>query len=207
MDANGNQATLSYDSGTGRLLSLSRSSTVGGLKYFFSGASYARLANYAASLSPAKTPFEATDAQVAAFADNYFEYDSDQRATKEVAQAASCACTAGLGTFTLAYTTSTNTAGYNSWQTKTVETLPDGNETIVYTNYRGEMMLKVFHDTTSGDKWATFYKYDADGRLILTAQPSAVTGYDDSNADLLAESSGNYSYLSDSAGLITRLSY
>jgi hypothetical protein len=36
-----------------------------------------------------------------------------------------------LGTYTYAYTTSGNTAGFNSWATKTVETLPDGNHIIV----------------------------------------------------------------------------
>ena len=40
----------------------------------------------------------------------------------------------GLGTFTYSYTASSNTPGFNSWATKTVETLPDGNQNIVYTN-------------------------------------------------------------------------
>ena len=57
-------------------------------------------------------------------------------------------CAGGLGTFTYSYTTSTNTAGYNSWAVKTIETLPDNNQNIIYTNAYGEVMLKVYLDTT-----------------------------------------------------------
>src|SRR5262249_452544 len=39
------------------------------------------------------------------------------------------------------------------------------------------------------------------------AEPSAVTGYDDTKGDLLNSVSGNYQYLSDSSGLITVIDY
>ena len=68
---------------------------------------------------------------------------------------------------------------------KTVETLPDGNENIVYTNHMGQVMLQVFHDTDTDDEWATYYRYDADGRVVLRAEPSAVSGYDEQYADLV----------------------
>jgi YD repeat-containing protein len=177
---------------------------VGGLKYAFGPESYARLVTALGSTAPTS----ATDSQVSAYADNYFEYDSRQRVTKEIAQGAGCSsCAGGLGTFTYAYTSSTNAAGFNSWATKTVETLPDGNQNTVYTNAYAEVMLRVYHDATSGLNWETFYKYDGLGHVILEADPSAVTGYDDTKADLLNSQSGLYQYLSNTGGKITLFDY
>jgi YD repeat-containing protein len=173
-----------------------------GLKYYFSTDSYARL------VAKVGNPLTASDAQVAPYADNYFEYDSQRRVSKEVAQGLGCSsCSGGLGTFTYSYTTSNNPAGYNSWAVKTVETLPDGNENIVYSNFAGEQMLKVFEDTTTRQQWKTFYRYDNQGRVLLMANPSAVTGYNDSYADLLNNQNGHYQYLSNSSGLLTRYDY
>jgi RHS repeat-associated protein len=173
-----------------------------GLKYYFSTDSYARL------VAAVGNPLTATDAQVAPYADNYFEYDSQMRVSKEVAQGLGCSsCSGGLGTFTFSYTQSNNPAGYNSWAVKTVETLPDGNENIVYSNFAGEQMLGVFEDTATGQQWDTFYQYDNQGRVILQANPSAVTGYNDGYADLLHNQNGHYQYLSDHSGLITLYDY
>jgi hypothetical protein len=119
-------------------------------------------------------------------------------------------CKGQHGTFTFAYTTSTFGNGYNTWLTKTTETLPDGNQNIVYTNYAGEVMLSVYFDVAgTGSKWDTFYKYDSSGRPILQAMPSAVTGYDDTKSDLLNFNSqtGLYQYLSNTTGLINLTDY
>jgi RHS repeat-associated protein len=173
-----------------------------GLKYYFSTDSYARLT------AAVGNPLTASDAQVAPYADNYFQYDSQQRVSEAVVQGQGCSsCSGGLGTYTYSYTTSNNPDGYNSWAVKTVETLPDGNENIVYSNFAGEQMLSVFVDTTTNQQWETFYQYDSQGRVILMANPSAVTGYDDSHADLLNNQNGHYQYLSDNSGLITRYDY
>jgi hypothetical protein len=51
---------------------------VHGLKYLFGADAYGRLVAYGASLSPAKTPDELTDEQVAPFANDYYEYDGDK---------------------------------------------------------------------------------------------------------------------------------
>jgi hypothetical protein len=89
---------------------------------------------------------------------------------------------------------------------KTVETLPDSSTNTVYTNFAGEMMLNVFQN--SGQKWETFYKYDGAGRVIMKANPSAVTGYNDAYADLLDQNQvGDYGYLSSSSGLIELTDY
>src|SRR5262249_34927209 len=151
-----------------------------------------------------------TDTQVAPFADQNLAYDSVGRVATKVIQGQGCsACTGGLGTYSYAFQASPFADGYNIWRRRTTETLPDGNQNIVYTNFAGEVMLAIYKDTTSGQQWLTFYKYDGAGRLILAAQLSAVTGYDEHQPDLLAynSSTNNYFYLADSTGLIETVSY
>src|SRR5262249_40533653 len=133
-----------------------------------------------------------SDSNAAPYADDYFEYDTSQRVTKHtVAGAAGTVGGNGLGVYTYAYASSANGAGFNSWATKTTETLPDGNQNIVCTNAYGEIMLHVYYDVQgSGNKWEWFFKYDGSGRAVLIAQPSAVTGYNDTYADLLNYSGG-----------------
>jgi RHS repeat-associated protein len=175
---------------------------VHGLKYVFSPQSYARMA---ADIS---NPLTATDAQVAPYADDYYQYDpTSQRVTMAVIQGNGCSvCTGGQGTFTYSYASSTFSPGYNSWAEKTVETLPDSSTNTVYTNFAGETMLDVFQ--SGSQKWENFYQYDASGRLILQANPSAVTGYNDSYADLLDQNQvGDYGYLSSTTGLIQLTDY
>ena len=155
-----------------------------GLKYALGPVAYAR----------AKAALGGTDAAVQAasnttlaqYADAYYEYDDSFRVTKEIVAASGCsACSAGFGTYTFAYTASTNTAGPNSWTTKTVETLPDGNQNTVYTNAYRDVMLKAYKDMTTTQVWDTYYRYDAQDRVVLVADPSAVTNYNDTYADLL----------------------
>jgi RHS repeat-associated protein len=175
-----------------------------GLKYVFEAPSYGRLT---AALGTGVDSL--TDSQVAPYADYYFQYDSSQRVTEEIAAGAGASggSSPGLGTFTYSYTTSTNTPGLNSWATKTVETLPDGNTNTVYTNAAAEVMLVDHHDAATSQDWDSFSEYNAAAEVVLAAQPSAVTGYSDSYADLLHYTSGAYQYLSSSSGLITLYDY
>ncbi len=143
---------------------------------------------------------------MAPYADDYFEYDSQRRVTKEVA-AGSGGGSSGLGTFTYTYTANLHPSGSpgpNEWAVKTVETLPDGNQNIVYTNTGADVMLKVYNDVAgSGLQWLTFSQYDASGRQIVLAAPSAVTGYSDTFNDLLNYQTGTgYQYLSSTSGQI-----
>ncbi|HLJ96277.1 MAG TPA: SBBP repeat-containing protein, partial [Gemmataceae bacterium] len=175
---------------------------VHGLKYMFEPQSYARLT---AALGTGVAAL--TDAQVAPYADNYFQYDSLQRVTRADIQGAgsSTGTTAGVGTYLYSYAISSNPVGFNSWQGVTTETLPDGNLNIVYTNVYGEVMLKDFHDATLNQDWDTYYRYDSQGRLVLTAEPSAVTGYNATTyADLV--NYPNIGYL-NSTGLIKKTDY
>jgi len=151
---------------------------VHGLKYLVSPASYEQM------LNAGITPETASDAVIATYADLYFEYDSGQRVTlmRE----------ANTYTWTFAYTASANANGYNNWKMKTVETLPDGNQNLVFTNYAGQVMLKVFQSGTS--KWYEYYQYDSQGRTILFAESSAVASYSEGAPGLVT--------LNGSTGLI-----
>ncbi|VTU01332.1 rhs repeat-associated core domain-containing protein : YD repeat protein OS=Isosphaera pallida (strain ATCC 43644 / DSM 9630 / IS1B) GN=Isop_2419 PE=4 SV=1 [Gemmataceae bacterium] len=177
-----------------------------GLKYAVTGAAYERLKAAAGGTDAAV--LAASDATVGAYADHYFEYDAQQRVTKEIASGAGCSsCAGGQGTFTFSYTSSGNAPGTNSWAVKTVETLPDGNTNTVYTNDRGDVMLFAYTDTAAGQTWTTFYRYDSAGRVVWAAAPSAVTGYSDTYADLVNFVSGNAQYVSDATGLVTAYTY
>ena len=149
------------------------------VKYVVNPASYARLM----ADPQVSDPLEASDEKIAQYADFYFEYDSERRVTKEV-------ISGGQQTFTLSYSESANADGYNSWKTRTVETLPDGSQRIVYSNFVGQPMLKI-HKLGDGESYE-FFKYNDQAQLILRAEPSAVTGYNDQYADLLHQSSGEY---------------
>jgi RHS repeat-associated protein len=154
----------------------------------------------------------ASDADVLPYADQYFEYDpASWRTTKEIS--AVCESCAGGGSSTDLFAYASNprypASGYNTWQTKTTQTLPDNSKIVVYTNFAGLPMLYVNVDPTGTKMWAQFCRYNADGQIIWKAHPSAVAlpaslstleAYDDLlNYDT---STGLYQYLNNSAGLI-----
>jgi hypothetical protein len=120
-------------------------------------------------------PFLATDAQVARYADNYFEYDAQQRVTMSVVRG-------GLFTYTFAYQTSGHSDDYNHWKLKVTQTNPDGSQQITYNNFIGQTMLT---DLVSGsDHWLEFHQFDSQAHEVLHAMPSAVVSYDEAAADL-----------------------
>jgi len=182
-----------------------------GMKYIFDAASYARLSKAVIG------PFTASDAEVAKYAQQHFEYDNVRRVVRHVIQGmgSSQSGNEGLGVFTYSYETSDNPDGTNSWKYKTIETLPSGNRNVVYCNAFGQVMLKVFQNVDDpsnpvleNQDWITYYRYDDDGRVIFEASSSAVTGYDETKADLLdKQPDGNLVYISDNSGLITYHKY
>src|SRR5262249_555928 len=92
--------------------------------------------------------------------------------------------------------------------TKTTETRPDGSTRVVFSNFAAEVMLEAFTDVSSGLTYLSYYQYDpATGKLVLQANPSAVTGYDPNQPDLLVNQSGHYLYLADNGGLIQTWTY
>ncbi len=177
----------------------------GAVKYIVSPKSYER-----ADAEISGGILASTDAALAPYADQFFEYDSAKRVKKHTRQGEGCStCTGGLGTFTYDYFTSSHADGRGNWRTRTTETRPDGSKQIVYTNVYGQTLLEVERPTgaAAGGEWLTFYEYDSSGRLVTIAAPSAVSGYDETKADLLEKVSGNYVYLNDSSGLIQTRSY
>ncbi|MBI1373852.1 MAG: LEPR-XLL domain-containing protein [Phycisphaera sp.] len=182
--------------------------SIGKLKFNVSGESYDRIV--AAGLDPET----ATDEDIAPYADEYLEYDTEGRVIKRVIQGAGCStCSGGLSTTLYSYEHSTFADDYNAWSDRVTETILDADNIAIYShttyyNYAGQTMLDVEEDPTTGDQWLYFTAYDSDGRSVLSAGPSAVTGFDDLSADLLAaDISGNYQYLNDTAGVIYLTDY
>ena len=142
---------------------------VTGLKFAVGSQAYANMV--AAGLDP----LTVADAQLAEYADLYLEY-TGMRISREVTDG-------GAYAYSFRYQPSWGNGGRNSWMMKTVETLPgvgtDGthDRNVVYTNAGGQVLLKVF--VSGGEKWCTYYRYDAQGTCVLEAQPSAVAGYDE----------------------------
>ncbi len=177
----------------------------GGLKYLIEGSLYDQF------VAAVGDPDAATDAQLAQYAGMYFEFDSSQRVTREIVSAAGCSvCSSGQGEFAFAYATNPSAGsspGYNVWVQKTTETLPDGNENIVYTNILGQVLVSVRVETGSGLEWVTGYRYDSAGRVLAMYAPSAVSGYSESLPDLLDYHAANSPYIRDAAGLVTLYDY
>lgn len=113
-------------------------------------------------------------ADLAAYADNTFEYDSQQRVTRETVQG-------GTLSYQYAYTNSSHPEAPANWKTKTTETFPDGTQLLTYANSAGQTLLSVHH-TAVGD-WIEYAAYTA-GHRTLKASPSAVVSYDEMQADL-----------------------
>ncbi|MEI8379568.1 MAG: glycosyltransferase [Planctomycetota bacterium] len=162
-------------------------------------------------------PFTASDATVGLYADNYFEYDLNDRVVLERANAGSL-------TMTFSYARnprhpsppsgSTTTPGPNVWIYKTIMTNPDSSQVITYANYAGQTMLSVTVETATTsastvNQWCTYFRYNEQGQIVVTASPSAITGYDDSFDDLLLYQplTNTYQYLRDHDGKLDLTSY
>jgi RHS repeat-associated protein len=163
--------------------------TVHLLKYIVQPASYARLA----ADPNVSNPLTASDGIVAQYADYFYEYDSGRRVSRELVQG-------GSRSFSFSYVQSAFSDDYNHWKYKTTETQPDDSQNIIYANFAGQTMLSV-HKADS-DIWCDFYLYNGDGKQVLHAHPSAISGYNDTFADLLHKVNGNYEFLKDYQGLV-----
>jgi RHS repeat-associated protein len=172
------------------------------LKYVFGGPSYARLVHDLGE------PSDLEDSEVASYADRYLEYDGEKRVTKMVIGGAGSSedGNGGRGIHTYEYVTNFAPVGVNAWSYKTTEKVLSADQDVVterttYSNWYGEVMLEV----SGPDR--TFHKYDSSGREILTADPVAVTGYDEDYANLVGEESADYELLDNDAGLIAVTDY
>jgi len=136
-------------------------------------------------------PLTATNPQIAAFADNAFQYDpTTQAATVEKT-------TGGKQKFKFLRISSNFPQDFNNWAVKTIETLPDGSQNIVYTNYAGQVILSVRQAGQA--QWFVCNQYDDNGRVTMVAHSSAVQGFDESQPTLVI--------LNPNAGLIESYVY
>jgi hypothetical protein len=163
-----------------------------GLKYVVDRQGYQEL------VDGGLTPETASNTYIADVATHFFKYDGSKRVKEEQVYG-------GGYEYDFAFSASGFSDGMNSWKWKTTETLPNGAQNIIYTNYAGQPMLKVFKN--GNDEWYEFWEYDTDGRVVLNAKSSAISGYNDTKADLLNKTGGNYQYLNNSSGLIYVFDY
>jgi RHS repeat-associated protein len=82
----------------------------------------------------------------------------------------------------------------NFWRTKTIETLSDGTQNVVYCNQYGQVMMQLY--AAGGQQWAEAYRFGLQGAVVLRATSAAVAPYDDSLGSLFT--------LRRHAGLIER---
>ncbi|MCY2999550.1 MAG: PEP-CTERM sorting domain-containing protein [Planctomycetota bacterium] len=181
------------------------------LKYSFDFDSFQRLRSNVASIDLA------TDAQIAPYAKEYFRYDTSRRIVRHDIQGVGCTvCTGGIGTNTFNYETRDAVAAdYNRWVFKVTQTLPDGNQKIIYENYRRQVMLEVdrilvdaANPSNVGKMWGNYTRYDAStGKSIWKATPSALElpanlATLEQYPDLMNNVAGNLQYVRDNAGVI-----
>ncbi|MDD4789129.1 MAG: hypothetical protein PHO07_18335, partial [Pirellulales bacterium] len=93
-----------------------------------------------------------------------------------------------------------------------VDTVTLSEYDTVYANYLGQAILTDLDDPASQSHTLTYNRYDADGRLILTAQPSSfvLSGgvyYDEDLPDLIDFAGGDSPYLSNAGGLFEITTY
>lgn len=160
-----------------------------GLKFVVKPEAYDR-----ATSGGANDPDGISDTALLANADNYFEFTSDKRVNKEKVNGPGPASSSSPSSYGYAYSQSGNGDGYNNWKNKNIETLPDNNTQTVYSNYAGQVMLKIFQETSTGNKWYEYFNYDSKGRIVQEATSEAVASVSEGSAGLVT--------LNNSAGLI-----
>jgi len=167
------------------------------------------------------------ESALAKFADYRFEYDSDGRVEKQWVKGHGQGNPDDLnastaGGYQYSYYDNywaENSAegsgdvhdpvGYNIWQRVTFEssldTTLESADGETYTDFAGQTILTVA--TADGQEWANFTARDAQGRVSLTAMPSAIETYDIESLDLMELSGGTYQNLRANEGLISHATY
>ena len=174
----------------------------GAVKMLLSGPSVAR-AVAALNLAGAEDLETVADNTLKLYADEYFKYDNTtHKVVARTSQGSGCSiCTTpGLSETTYSYAQSSFADGLNTWKYKCVESLADGSSVVEFSNYRGQTLLRSTEKGT--DRWITWYQYDELGNVVRSANPSAVTDYSESLADLVGYAVGQSTYLRHNAGVI-----
>lgn len=144
-----------------------------------------------------ENPDSATNTQVAGLADKAYKYDATTRRATEAST------NGGTQTTSITYTQTPHTIDYNNWQLKAVATMPDSSTKTVFANHLGQDML-LDHQKSTGPQWIRYTQFNADGKIQLVAEPSAInisgTPYNQSVADLAVD-------LKDYDGLLNLITY
>lgn len=135
----------------------------------------------------------------------YYEYNADRRVKDRVVFGKSNATD-------YAVTLSRHSRQANAWDRKTVETRLDGSTYTVYANFLGQPILTDLYDPAAEAHTLSYNRYDAAGRKLFSAEPSAFTlyggaYYDEDYADLVNYAGGDSPYLSNTAGLFELTTY
>lgn len=146
--------------------------------------------------------FAETGHSLSAFADNYFEYDSEQRVRVQESNGGTLRHTYEYAQNPSASSASSSSlaAEQNTWTNRTIETLPNGCENVVYCNAAGQVMLKVFRtgssssasSSTLSGEWYEYTRYDAKNRPILQTKSSAVQSWSEADPWLVTLNSGGF---------------
>ena len=136
-----------------------------GLRNALLPVAYSGLASYAAANDGGQVD-QVPDSVADTYTCYYFQYDANCRVSKESVYGQT-------GTWSFTTQLATSSTNSNVWQRKTVTTEPDGATSTVYTNYIGETMLTDLHDPLTGTEAITYNRYDGNGNLLWTAEPSA----------------------------------
>lgn len=107
---------------------------------------------------------QVTDAVLADFAAEYFEYDANRRHSKVVVRA-------GTETTTYARLNSDGAGGRN-WTRREIATRPDGSTLTTYFDLADRAVLKIL--AQGADSWSDYWEFNADNRETLHATPAAI---------------------------------
>jgi len=162
----------------------------GGLKLYMGDEAYQKAVHDYGSVANVEAAEDTGANGLTNYADNYFEYDSAHRVTKEVATAVGAGCSCGKtgeGAYTFSYFENTSpTSGNNGWRMRTTVGMPDGSQQIVYTNGSGATILKVVNDVANSKTYSNWYQYDDSGNIIKQAEGKAIAAYDPSDSSSVA---------------------
>lgn len=136
---------------------------VHGLKYILKPDAVARM------VADGLDPESAVDSVLAQYADNYFEYDGQNRVSLERVEG-------GVSEYTFSYWINPASPDFDDvdiWNKRTIETQPDGSQNRVYTNKAGQVLLRILEDG-NGNKWYDFAQYNSRFQKVRSASSAAV---------------------------------
>jgi len=104
------------------------------------------------------------------YANLWFRYDASRRVIEERVDG-------GQHTYSFAWLNAfprPSLAAVNTWNRRCIETTPDGNQTVVYSNRGGAELVRIRREVATGNQWVNYYQVDESQRVTLHAEPSAV---------------------------------